>query len=224
MKKIAILFLVNLLFSAAIVHGQPVRIAYLQSDIHQLPCWVALEKGFFENFEKSIYYSKEDFHRNAALTNIAPTGTTSLIFDVSSGIEPYFALSYERSNKTYINKILKKTLEEKKLYTEEVIDEIKKNGSIQKIEKIPQEIKEIFVTSMDIAPIDHILMQKVCQKHCDNSISKTINMQNNTTVSDVSDAFIKAYKEDCKSITIYRNDSRKVQVLNIKKKKKEDEI
>jgi NitT/TauT family transport system substrate-binding protein len=48
MKKIAILFLVNLLFSAAIAHGQPVRIAYLQSDIHQLPCWVALEKGFFK--------------------------------------------------------------------------------------------------------------------------------------------------------------------------------
>ncbi len=48
MKRIAILFLVNLLFSTAIVHGQPVRIAYLQSDIHQLPCWVALEKGFFK--------------------------------------------------------------------------------------------------------------------------------------------------------------------------------
>ena len=48
MKKIALLILVNLLFSIAIAHGQPVRIAYLQSDIHQLPCWVALEKGFFE--------------------------------------------------------------------------------------------------------------------------------------------------------------------------------
>jgi NitT/TauT family transport system substrate-binding protein len=48
MKKIALLFLVNLLFSTVIAHGQPVRIAYLQSDIHQLPCWVALEKGFFK--------------------------------------------------------------------------------------------------------------------------------------------------------------------------------
>jgi NitT/TauT family transport system substrate-binding protein len=48
MKKVALLILVNLLFSAAIAHGQPVRIAYLQSDIHQLPCWVALEKGFFK--------------------------------------------------------------------------------------------------------------------------------------------------------------------------------
>jgi NitT/TauT family transport system substrate-binding protein len=48
MKKIALLFLVNLLFSTAIAHGQPVRIAYLQNDIHQLPCWVALEKGFFK--------------------------------------------------------------------------------------------------------------------------------------------------------------------------------
>jgi len=48
MKKIALLTLANLLFSVAIAHGQPVRIAYLQSDIHQLPCWVALEKGFFE--------------------------------------------------------------------------------------------------------------------------------------------------------------------------------
>jgi len=48
MKKIVSLFFVNLLFFVAIAHGQPVRIAYLQSDIHQLPCWVALEKGFFE--------------------------------------------------------------------------------------------------------------------------------------------------------------------------------
>jgi NitT/TauT family transport system substrate-binding protein len=48
MKKIASLILVNLLFFTAIAHGQPVRIAYLQSDIHQLPCWVALEKGFFK--------------------------------------------------------------------------------------------------------------------------------------------------------------------------------
>jgi NitT/TauT family transport system substrate-binding protein len=48
MKKIGLLFLVNFLFFVAIAHGQSVRIAYLQSDIHQLPCWVALEKGFFE--------------------------------------------------------------------------------------------------------------------------------------------------------------------------------
>jgi NitT/TauT family transport system substrate-binding protein len=48
MKKIVSLFFVNLLFFVAIVHGDPVRIAYLQSDIHQLPCWVAMEKGFFE--------------------------------------------------------------------------------------------------------------------------------------------------------------------------------
>lgn len=48
MKKISLLFLLNFLFFVAIAHGQSVRIAYLQSDIHQLPCWVALEKGFFE--------------------------------------------------------------------------------------------------------------------------------------------------------------------------------
>jgi len=48
MKKIALLFLVNFFFWVGTVHAQSVRIAYLQSDIHQLPCWVALEKGFFE--------------------------------------------------------------------------------------------------------------------------------------------------------------------------------
>ena len=48
MKKIALLFMVNLFLSIGIAHGQPVRIAYLQSDIHQLPCWVALEKGLYE--------------------------------------------------------------------------------------------------------------------------------------------------------------------------------
>lgn len=54
MKKISLLFLLNFLFFVAIAHGQPVRIAYLQSDIHQLPCWVALEKGFFEKEEVKV--------------------------------------------------------------------------------------------------------------------------------------------------------------------------
>ena len=48
MRKIALLLLFHLLFFVAVAHGQPVRIAYLQSDVHHLPCWVALEKGFFD--------------------------------------------------------------------------------------------------------------------------------------------------------------------------------
>ena len=76
------------------------------------------EKGNFPNFEQSIWCEKYDSMRNASLTNVAPTGSTSMLFDVSSGVEPYFALAYRRGNSTigkmepFVNKHLKKTLQE----------------------------------------------------------------------------------------------------------------
>ena len=193
--------------------------SYINTTAHNQSRELAIEKGCFENFKSSVYCKTEDFHRNAALTNIAPTGTTSLIFDVSNGIEPYFALAYNRSNGlTFLNKELVKVLKKKNLYNEEIIKKITSVGSIQNMDEIPYEIRKVFVTAMDISPQDHIYMQKTCQKYCDNSISKTINMKESSTISDVSDVFLLAYKKWCKCITVYRNGSRKLQVLNLNKK------
>jgi ribonucleoside-diphosphate reductase alpha chain len=167
--------------------------------------------------------------RNTTITCIAPTGTLSMIANCSSGIEPLFALSYTKTvmdgkSFTYINEYLLDKLKELNLDKEEIIEEIKKTGSIQHIKEIPNEIKRIFVTAMDIDYKDHIKMQAIMQRYTDSSISKTINFKNNMTVKDIKDAIIMAHELGCKGITVYRDGSRMNQVLTVAESKKEDGV
>lgn len=125
-----------------------------------------------------------------------------MLFDISGGVEPYFALSYYYKGilggqeLTYVNKHLRKALEKRNLYSEELMKKIIHEGSLQKISGntqvsrfhiigIPQDIKNTFVTSMDISAEDHILMQSAFQESCDNAISKTINFSNSATTKDI---------------------------------------
>jgi ribonucleoside-diphosphate reductase alpha chain len=175
-------------------------------------------------FDGCVY---EDM-RNTTLTCIAPTGTLSMIANCSSGIEPLFALSYTKNvmdgkSFTYINEYLLDKLKELNLDKEEIIEEIKKTGSIQHIKEIPVDIKKIFVTALDIDYKDHIKMQAVFQRFTDSSISKTINFKNNMTVQDVKDAILMAHELGCKGITVYRDGSRLNQVLTVTKSTKEED-
>jgi len=165
--------------------------------------------------------------RNAALTCVAPTGSISMIFDSSGGIEPFFALAYHYKNVlggkvklTYFNKYLKEELVQKGFYTPTIIEEICEKGSIQHIKEIPDEIKRVYVTAMDISSEDHIGMQAAFQKHCDNSISKTINFKFSATMEDVERGYIDAWGKGCNGCTVYRNGSRTMQVLNVGKEEK----
>lgn len=180
---------------------------------------LAKEKSPFPNYEKSIF-SKGD-RRNAALTTVAPTGSISMMFDTSSGIEPNFALYYVKTDKdgnryTYLNKYFLEALEKADL-TEDQINKIKeevtKEGTVQDIEDIPQDIKDTFVVAMDIPGIDHIKVQSAFQENVDNSISKTINLPNEATHDDVKNSFMQAWKMKCKSCTVYRDGSREIQIL-----------
>jgi ribonucleoside-diphosphate reductase alpha chain len=176
---------------------------------------------------KSDGCAYEDRH-NTTLTCIAPTGTLSMIANCSSGIEPLFALSYTKNvmdgkSFTYVNEYLLAKLKELNLDKEEIIDDIKKTGSIQHIKEIPGDIKRIFVTALDIDYKDHIKMQSVFQKFTDSSISKTINFKNNMTVQDVKDAILMAHELGCKGITVYRDGSRSNQVLTVTKSTKEED-
>lgn len=181
------------------------------------------KRGSFPNFEKSIWKGKYEAIRNAASTTIAPTGTISMIADCSSGIEPFFALCYvktvmEGSKLLYVNATFENVMKEKGLYSEELFNEVAEKGSTKDMEKVPKDIREAFVTALDIAPEWHVRMQAAFQKHTDNAVSKTINFPNNATVDDVKDAYLLAYKLGCKGITVYRDGSRDVQVLNIGQK------
>ncbi len=200
----------------------------IQETSHQTSMELANEKGTFLNWDKSVYAQKGIKMRNAALTNIAPTGTIAMMFDVSGGVEPYFALAYHykailggKISLSYINKHLEKALKESNSYSDDIMEKIVKEGTLKNIEEIPDYLKKVFVTSMDISAQAHIKMQASFQKYCDNAISKTINFENKATKEDVLDGYLLAWSLGCKGCTVYRDGSREIQILNLNKDKKE---
>lgn len=181
---------------------------------------IAAVKGVFPYYEKSIYKQAGRKIRNATTTTIAPTGTLSIIAGVSSGIEPLFAITFiknvmDGTELIEVNPHFKKVAEDEGFYSDELMKTIAKKGSLHDIEEIPDEIKSIFVTSHDIIPEWHVKMQAAFQNHTDNAVSKTVNLRNEATVDDVAEVFQLAYHTGCKGVTIYRDGSRDMQVLNI---------
>ncbi|PNR95774.1 adenosylcobalamin-dependent ribonucleoside-diphosphate reductase [Petrotoga sp. 9PWA.NaAc.5.4] len=189
--------------------------------------FVMLEDGIDEDLKiwnekirKHFFTEAKQYKRNVQTNTIAPTGSISNLADTSSGIEPNFLLSYtrymitkegERVPLSYINPILIERLGT--ALTEELKTEIIEKGSIQQIQSIPEEIKKVFVTSMDIKPEDHLLAQHVIQSYLDASCSKTINMPQSASVDDVKSIYLRALDLNIKGLTIYRNGSLETQVL-----------
>jgi ribonucleoside-diphosphate reductase alpha chain len=167
--------------------------------------------------------------RNATVTSIAPTGTISMIGDSSSGIEPLFALSYiktvmDGTKLYYSDDVFEHVLKVRGLYAPELMQKVIDNGTIQDMDDIPKEIKDVFIVAHDIGSGEHVRMQAAFQKNTDLAVSKTINMPAEASVEDVENSYMIAWKEGCKGITIYREGSRGEGVLSTgKKKKKEDE-
>ncbi len=202
----------------------------VNNSAHEASQELAKEKGTFPNWDISIYGPKgqDEKMRNSALTTVAPTGSISMLLECSSGVEPFFALAYNKevmSGQTlsYINPHLEEELKKLGLYTDEIIKEIEKTGSIQHIERIPQGIRKVYVTAMDIDADAHIQMQAAFQKHVDNSISKTINFPYSATRDDVRKGYLLSWELGLKGCTVYRDGSRQEQVLNIKKEEKKKE-
>jgi ribonucleoside-diphosphate reductase alpha chain len=177
---------------------------------------LGLEKGSFPNFGLSVW-SNDESMRNATVSTIAPTGTISIIAGCSSGIEPLFAVAFVRNvlgRMLEINKLFEEIAKERGFYSKDLIVAIAKRGSIQAIEGIPEDIKRLFVTALDIPPEWHVRMQAAFQKYTDNGVSKTVNLPPDATWSDVRDVFLLAYSLKCKGITVYRYGS-KEQVLSL---------
>jgi len=181
-------------------------------------------KGSFANFKESIFPSLGyKFMRNATITTIAPTGTISLFSNCNGGIEPFFALYYIRDNMEtlgnkkliYINKILEEKLKKEWLYSKELMQKISKTGSLKEIKEIPDKLKKVLKTAYEISPYWHLKMQAAFQKYTDNAVSKTINIPKNTSIKDIENIYLSAYKLKLKGVSIYRDKSRDKQVLNI---------
>ncbi|MBD3330998.1 adenosylcobalamin-dependent ribonucleoside-diphosphate reductase [Candidatus Peregrinibacteria bacterium] len=197
---------------------------------HEYSTKIAEEKGCFPNWELSIYGPKGQNikRRNAALTTVAPTGSISMLVDCSSGIEPFFALAYYKEVMSgqkliYTNPYLEEELKKHGLDNEELIKDIQNSGSVQHIKQIPENVRKVFVTAMDISADDHIKMQAAFQEYTDNSISKTINFPYSATREDVKKGYILAWESGLKGCTVYRDGSRTEQVLNLQKDEKKSE-
>ena len=192
---------------------------------------LAEERGAFPDWNEELDIPKR---RNVAVLTTAPTGTTSMLMGVSGGIEPIFApYIYRKVGSDYVPMVapLFKELMEADgnvIHWELVaIKAIQENhGSVQGISCVPKEIQKVFVCAHDIETEDHVKMQGAVQRAFDaygykiaNSISKTINMPNEAKIQDVYNAYNLAFGEGCKGITIYRDGSRDLQVLNTSDKK-----
>lgn len=213
--------------SEAVKLGEGVM-GFIQEKAHQASSEMAKKRGKFPNWGKSIYYEKKIPMRNSTVTTIAPAGTISIIAGCSSGIEPLFAISYIRTvmdntKLVEVNPFFEKEAKEGGFHSEDLMERIAQEGSIQNFEEIPEDVKRKFVVSHDIAPEWHVRMQAAFQKYTDNAVSKTINLPKQATVGDVETAYRLAYELGCKGVTIYRDGSREAQVLSTKKEKGEEE-
>lgn len=188
---------------------------------------LAKERGVFPAWKDSIWDKRGIRIRNATLTTIAPTGTISIISGpASSGIEPNFSLCFFRNvldgeKLLEVDPAFEWVAKKRNFYSSELMKKIASGESIQEMEEIPDDVKKVFKTAMEISPFWHIKMQAVYQEFTDNAVSKTINLPNAATLEDVKESYLLSYKLNCKGITVYRDGSRSVQVLTVDKKKEE---
>jgi len=182
---------------------------------------LAKERGVFPNYPSSIWNGKRKL-RNATITTIAPTGTIAIIADTSAGIEPLFAVIYERDT-TFgkmldINSLFKEKIKKYHL-SNKVLTTIARRGDLKK-SNLSEEIKDLFITAHQIPPSMHIKIQAIFQKYTDNAVSKTVNLPETATIEDIKKCYFLSWNLKCKGTTVYRYGSKKNQVLSFINRKK----
>ncbi len=207
----------------------------------------AFKNSIFDREGKNFREGHDFQPRNCARTTIAPTGTIGITAGLQgAGIEPFFAIVYVRYNAQGIDALRKgeKPAEDNTFYEvnplfekiahernyfgfskEELYKKIDANHkSLVGIPEIPDELQRRFLTSHDLTPMDHVMMQVAFQKYTNNAVSKTVNLRNEATADDVREVYMLAYELGAKGVTVYRDGSKSVQILNISEKKRASEV
>jgi len=196
--------------------------AFFQVEAHKVSAELAAKRGNFPNWPFSVFAENKTPRRNATVTTIAPTGTISIIAGTSSGIEPLFAVSFVRrvlggTELIEVNPLFEQMAKARGFYSDELMRKIAHEGTVQHIDEVPADVKKIFVCAHDIDYLYHVRMQAAFQSHTDNAVSKTINFPHDATREQVESAYMAAWDLGLKGITVYRDASRRSQVLNIGK-------
>lgn len=175
---------------------------------------LALKRGSFPRHRDSLW--KEPM-RNATITSIAPTGSTSLIAGSSQSIEPVYALSFtsktsEGKEYTILNEVFKTAVDSLAADRTAKI-QLQFVDSVQNVSWLDDSFKQVFRTAMDVSPMEHLDVMATFQEFVDNSISKTINLPNKATVEEIKEVIFKAHELHCKGLTFYRDGCREEQAL-----------
>lgn len=191
---------------------------FVQEETYAASSELGSVRGNFPNYPGSEFEKKGIPMRNVARTTIAPTGTISMIADCSSGLEPLFAVVFTKTVMdgtplVYAHPSFEVIAKREGWYSKELMEKIAYEGSLQKVDGIPEQWKKVFVTASDCNPEDHIRMQATFQEFVDNAISKTVNFPHEATEEEVRNVYELAYELGCKGVTIFRDGSRDEQVL-----------
>lgn len=195
--------------------------SFIQQEGRAASAQLADERGPFPAFAESVFAKRgEPPLRNATVTTIAPTGTLSIIASCSSGVEPLFALCFAKNvldgeRLVEVNPHFEEALRKTGLYSSELRDAVAECGSIQAMDFLPERLRRVFVTAMDISPEDHLRMQAAFQKYTDNAVSKTVNLPHSASVEDIERIYRLAFELGCKGVTVYRDGCKSVQVLTV---------
>lgn len=181
---------------------------------------LAERRAPFHHWEGSSWKKKGDKpRRNSTVTVIAPTGSISIIAGCNFSIEPLYALVMVRDQagmkQIDVNQAFVKAAKQGGWYSDALMERIaKRKGSCQGLDEVPENIQQLFKVANDIDVECHIKMQAAFQKHTEDAVSKTVNARKSTTVAEIEQAYLLAWSEGCKGITVYRDGSRSKQVLS----------
>ena len=204
---------------------------FINDEGHNYSEVLAGERGSFPNWTGSTWDTQGHRPmRNATVTTVAPTGTISIMADCSCGIEPMFSLAFYRNvlkgqdegrkPMLQVNPVFERYAKDHNFYSEGLMDQVARDGTLAAIHGVPEDAKRIFVCAHDIEPSWHVRMQAAFQAHCDSSISKTINFPHDATVEDVDHIYRQAYAARCKGVTVYRDGCRSEQPMALKESDK----
>ena len=178
-------------------------------DAATLLTMLAGSRGVFPHFEGSRAQARGLRLRNASITSIAPTGTLSILADCSGGIEPYFALAFvrhvldgERLPET--NPRFERALRRAGGWNADLVDAVRRTGSVRDQTAVPQSIRRLYPTAADIDPEAHLEIQAAFQRHVDNAVSKTINLPADCPPERIREIFVSAYRRGLKGVTVFR--------------------